>query len=243
MSNEVRLHHGDFRKVLDHIKADLIFTSPPYNIGSKSKKIVGRRKYGKFDRKSFGSITDYADNLPEAKYQKQQIDFLEWAAGHLRPNGVLVYNHKPRRNGHMIHPLEWISKVSDLTLMEEIIWDRGSTHNHCPQMIWPHTERLYVMKKSGGKYSFRNSSSLGFRSDVWKIPKAATNGHNAPFPLMLAEAVIKAWSKPNDLVCDPYSGSGTVACACKSLGRRFEGAEILKKYVTLALNELNHAHI
>ena len=61
-----------------------------------------------------------------------------------------------------------------------------------------------------------------------------TNGHACPFSIKLAQAVISAWSRPGDLVCDPYLGSGTTALAAIGLGRRFIGAERLEKYARQA---------
>ena len=65
MTTGIRL--GAYQATLqDQVETlDLIFTSPPYNIGSKSPRIDGQRKKGKYDPKSYGSITGYADNLPE----------------------------------------------------------------------------------------------------------------------------------------------------------------------------------
>lgn len=234
----INLYHGNYKKVLATATADLIFTSPPYNIGSRAPAKTGMRSLGKYDPKSFGAIRDYPDSLPESVYQDDQEAFLIWCANHLSKNGVLVYNHKPRRNGRMVHPAEWFlreSVRSRLTLMEEIIWDRGSTHNHCMQMAWQTTERLYVFKRVDGQYLFKNSS--GF-TDIWRLNKAKSNGHNAPFPLPLAERVIEAWSVPGAMVCDPYSGSGTTAKAAQALGRRFVGSEILRKYYKLAQERL-----
>jgi site-specific DNA-methyltransferase (adenine-specific) len=232
------IHAGDYREVINEV-ADLIFTSPPYNIGSKSPRIDGYRKNGKFDPKSFGAIRDYPDNMPEDKYQEQQIEFFLWAARHLTTNGTLVYNHKPRRkNNQMIHPAQWFlnSEVQkELVLVEEIIWNRKSTHNHGRHIMWPQTERLYVFIKVGGKYILDNTNRLPQRSDLWTICKEPDNyGHNAPFPLALAEAVIEAWSNPGQLVMDPYSGSGSTGIASLKLGRRFIGAEILLKYRKIA---------
>ena len=240
--SSIKILHGNYKNVIKGVKADLIFTSPPYNIGSKGKRKDGQRRFGLYDAKSYGAIHDYPDNLPEEEYQKQQVSFLKWCVKHLSPNGTLVYNHKPRRqNNRVIHPMEWFIKVPELTLMEEIIWDRGSTHNHCNKLLWPHTERLYVFRLTNGNYSFKNEKSLEFRSDVWKIMRSNGNGHNAPFPLSLAKAVINTWSKEGDLVIDPYCGSGTSAVASKELKRNFIGSEILKKYHKLATNRLNES--
>lgn len=237
---------GDYRTCLDNFTADLILTSPPYNIGSKQPASTGKRnkRLGTYDPKSYRSIREYPDSMPEDKYQESQIEFMAWARDHLSPGGTLAYNHKPRRrDGRMIHPMEWLLKAGGLVLMEEVIWDRGSTHNHCCKMMWPHTERVYIFRKPGGKYKLDNRSHLQFRSDIWRIPPEQTGGgkkdHNAPFPLALASHIVEAWSMPGDVVMDPYAGSGTTAIAAIDRGRMFVGAERLKKYHTLANSRID----
>jgi len=238
------IKQGDYQSTLSGLTGvDLIFTSPPYNIGSRSARKDGNRSKGLYDAKSYGGITGYEDSLPESVYQAQQVEMLTWAASALKRDGVLVYNHKPRRkNMAMIHPMTWIGRVPQLTLMEEVIWDRGSTHNHSDRLFWPTTERLYVLRRTEGSYRFANKDSLRFRSDVWKIPLASRvatdKGHACPFALSLAEAVVDSFTSPGDLVCDPYSGSGTTGVAAKVLGRRFIGAERDKKYARIASSNL-----
>ena len=240
---DIDLRHGAYQDVLSDITADLIVTSPPYNIGSGGAKSDGQRKYGRFDRKSYGGITGYKDNLPELVYQEQQEQFLVWAAEHLSERGVLVYNHKPRRkNGSMIHPAAWFlrAEVTErLTLMEEVIWDRTSTHNHCRQLLFPQTERLYVFRRADGKYPLNNTPDLPFRGDIWRMPRPhKLNGHACPFPIQLAEAAIAAWSRPGDTVADPYAGSATTAIAAHNMGRNFVGAELGADYHADALNRI-----
>lgn len=239
MSVDLRL--GSFSDVITETGADLVFTSPPYNIGSACPAKTGRRKFGLYDKKSYRSIREYADNMPEDLYQESQVAFLEWARDRIHDDGVVVYNHKlRRRKGKIIHPLQWIYQVSGLVLVEEVIWDRCSTHNHCPQMLWAQTERLYVLRKPHGKYRMRNTkeTALPQTSDIWRLPKAEVNGHNAPFPLPLAVAAVRAWSPEGGLVIDPYSGSGTTAVACLQTGRNFIGSEQLEKYHKLATKRL-----
>lgn len=242
---KVEVRKGDYAEVLDDVVADLIFTSPPYNIGSKAPREDGLRKKGLYDPKSYGGIRDYPDTLPEQEYQDQQAQFLIWCAEHIQQNGVVVYNHKPRRKKRLVHPAEWFLRPEvreRLTLIEEVIWDRGSTHNHSDRLMWPHTERLYVFHRTDGTYRFRNTPDLVFRSDLWKIPLSPrTNGHACPFALELAGAVVSAWSAKGDLVCDPFAGSGTTAVAARNFGRNFVGAEKLTKYCKLATRRIEAA--
>ncbi len=241
----IRLHCGDYQERLQHVSAQLIVTSPPYNIGSTSPRRDGFRRFGKYDPKSFGAIRDYPDHLPEEVYQDQQRHFLLWCADHLTPHGVLVYNHKPRRKSRaMIHPAQWFLApeiTARLTLMEEIIWHRGSTHNHCPNLMWPTTERLYVFRQTNGIYPLRNHHGLSFRTDCWQVGRAPVGPHTAAFPVELASAILQTWSQPGALVCDPYMGSGTTALAAFQLRRCFEGAEILLKYYRHARERLAKA--
>jgi DNA modification methylase len=234
------LYHGPFQSVFEDASnlIDLVVTSPPYNIGSKAPKKTGGRRLGGFDSKSFRSITDYPDNMPEADYQQSQHDFLALAARWIKPNGVILYNHKPRlRKGQTILPTKWFP--DDLVLHQEIIWDRGSTHNHSPTYLYPQSERIYVLKKPGAKIFFRNqnffweteSKNKGC-GDVWRIPPERGNEHNAPFPLKLARHCIRLFSPADGLVCDPYSGSGTTMIASFVEGRRCVGSERLLKYFT-----------
>lgn len=246
------VRHGDYAVVLDEFSADLVFESPPYNIGSRSPRIDGNRRHGKFDPKSYGAVTGYPDSLPEDVYQASQRDHFLWVADHLNPGGIFAYNHKPRRSGRMIHPAEWflLPEVRErLTLMEEVIWDRGSTHNHSPAMMWPTTERVYVFRRTedtrAGQYGIRQGEHLDYRSDVWRIPlrsrDAQTKGHNVPMRPELAENVIKAWSQEGDTVMCPYSGSGTVGVAAVGLGRNFVGAELMRDYYEIAARNVRAA--
>jgi DNA modification methylase len=239
---ELDIRHGDYREVLSDFRARLILTSPPYNLGSKAPRKDGMRKLGKYDPKSFGGIRDYPDNLPEDEYQDSQEAFFIWCADHLTEDGILAYNHKLRRRDYrLISPHEWFLRPAVtklLTFVEEIVWDRGSTHNHEKSMFWPQTERVYVFRRAGGRYRFRNHDKLPHRSDIWRINRAKNIGHCAPFPLELAETMILAWSEPGDLVADPFLGSGTAAVAAKKLGRRFIGSEIVEKFYKLALDRL-----
>lgn len=59
---------------------------------------------------------------------------------------------------------------------------------------------------------------------------AEKNGHPAPFPEKLASDHIISWSKENDLVYDPFMGSGTTAKMAILNNRNYIGSEISKEY-------------
>ena len=69
------------------------------------------------------------------------------------------------------------------------------------------------------------------RNNIWKYT-TSINGwkHPAPFPEALAHDHIVSWSKENDLVYDPFMGSGTTAYVAKQLNRRWIGSEISAEY-------------
>lgn len=229
-----RLFCGDYKETLSQVKnVRLIITSPPYNIGSAGKRVDGMRRQGRFDRKSFSGINSYDDNLPESSYQKQQQEFLIWALDRLKPDGVIAYVHKNRhKDRKLISPYEWILPLVDqghLKIYEEIVWDRGSTHNHDKGYLYPETERIYILCKPEAKPYFQNYDPEGVHkgmSDVWRISRARNSFHDAAFPLSLAERIVMCYSKPRELVMDPHCGSGTSFIAAHMNKRRFVGSEL-----------------
>ena len=64
---------------------------------------------------------------------------------------------------------------------------------------------------------------------------------SATFPLSLPSWFIELFTKENDLVLDPFLGSGTTAVAAKLLGRHYIGIDIKPEYVELARQSLKFA--
>jgi DNA modification methylase len=223
----------------------LFFTSPPYNIGSNGpKKSFGLRRYGIYDPKSWGSIEDYPDSLPEEVYEEQQRNFLRKCHDCLQPGGVVVYNHKDRRRDHtIITPYRWFPEC--LVVTDVIHWNRGSTHNHDSTHTYQQMEYLFVMRRAEDRRCYFKNLDTGIpgnRSNLWSIPFSRKSWHNAPFPLELATSVLIKWSPPGSLVCDPYAGSGTTAVAALKTGRRFVGSEMKREFFLKAADRIEHEH-
>ena len=213
---------------------NLIFTSPPYNIGSSGCKKITNRKNGGYDAKSWGGIEGYADNLPETDYQDYQNDFLVWCGCRVTNNGVIAYNHKNRhKNGKFVVPSVWFTirqKKGGIEQFDEIVWNRGSTHNHEQSYSYPIHEYVYLFRKYGIKHFFNR----GRLDSVLNVAPARNNKHNAPMPIELAMSIISKFCPVGGIVCDPYSGSGTTMIAAYRCGCSFVGAEKEKKYYNLA---------
>ena len=77
------------------------------------------------------------------------------------------------------------------------------------------------------------------RNNIWKYT-TSFNGvkHPAPFPEALAKDHVLSWSRLDEIVYDPFMGSGTTAKAAKELGRNYIGSEISESYVAIALKRL-----
>ncbi|HWC67026.1 MAG TPA: site-specific DNA-methyltransferase [Acidimicrobiales bacterium] len=84
---------------------------------------------------------------------------------------------------------------------------------------------------------------LALTLDVWSIPPESARrvGHPAPFPVELPEQLIRLYTFENDLVLDPFMGSGSALVAAALLGRRYVGYDLDPGYVELARRRVQDA--
>lgn len=77
---------------------------------------------------------------------------------------------------------------------------------------------------------------LALTLDVWSIPTESARrvGHPAPFPVELPEQLIRLYTFEDDLVLDPFMGSGSALVAAAKLGRRYIGYDLDPDYVQTA---------
>ena len=66
--------------------------------------------------------------------------------------------------------------------------------------------------------------------------------HPTQKPLYLLERIIKASTRENDLVLDPFCGSSTTGVACKILNRNYIGIDIQPEFIALSKERLSHAN-
>ena len=92
----------------------------------------------------------------------------------------------------------------------------------------------------------RSTWNGGGKHGVWVVNKMGEadrerTGHETQKPLALMEALIRDFTDPGDLICDPFCGSGTTGVACKRLGRRFIGWEREPRYHAIAEKRIANA--
>jgi modification methylase len=73
---------------------------------------------------------------------------------------------------------------------------------------------------------------------IWKLAGASTKVHPAPFPLELADRLVRMFSFVGDTVLDPFAGSGTTLVAATHAARNSIGVEVDPEYVGLAKERL-----
>ena len=73
--------------------------------------------------------------------------------------------------------------------------------------------------------------------------ECSNKNHSAAFPIDLPTWFIKLFTQPNDLVLDPFIGSGTTAVAAIQLGRNYLGIDTQQKYVDLSIERLADTQI
>ena len=92
----------------------------------------------------------------------------------------------------------------------------------------------------GGRQEFESEKL----SDFWHLPTSSGgDGHGAQFPLQLPGRCIALSSKKEDVILDPFIGSGTSAAAAIRLGRKYIGFDISEEYLETAQKKIDAANI
>ena len=122
-------------------------------------------------------------------------------------------------------------------LRQDIIWSKGnpmpeSVRDRCTKSH----EYIFLLSKSQNYYfdvdTIKEQSRR--KRSVWNVNvKPNKQAHFATYPPELITPCILAGSKENDIVLDPFMGSGTTAMVARSLGRYYIGCELHKEYNNL----------
>jgi DNA modification methylase len=226
----VTIYHGDCRDVLPSLApVDLIFTSPPYNLGRETSFTSGRRNgaWRAADRTNGVQYDRHDDAMPIAEYEEWQRHVLRLCWDRLSDAGAIFYNHKPRiLGGELWTPL---AVNPGLPLRQIVIWDRGNGFNWVPTAFVPMHEWIVVYARDAWRLRNRGASAVG---DVWRVPPDQGNAHPAPFPVGLPARAISAIAP--QAVLDPFMGSGTTLRAAKDHGCTAIGIDVSERYCEIA---------
>ena len=130
-------------------------------------------------------------------------------------------------------------------LRSDIIWEKPNCQ---PESVKDRPtkchEYLFLFSKNE-KYKYYVDAQKGPNGrrvrDVWSINTKAnkeTSGHFAVYPIELIEPCILFGTNENDLILDPFMGSGSTAVAANRLNRRFVGIELNPDYYQMSINRL-----
>src|SRR3990170_7511275 len=240
-ASKATLFQGDCRDLLAQIpaqSAQLIVTSPPYNIG---------KGYERKRRVLEDYLEEQASVIAECVRILKDGGSICWEVGNhiagpqeILPLDIALYplfaSHGLRlRNRivwHFEHGLHCSKRLSGR--YETILWfTKGDDYTF-------HLDAIRVPQKYPGKKAFKGprigqltSNPLGKNpGDVWIIPNVKHNNvektdHPCQFPVELVERLVLALTKERDLVIDPYIGVGSTAVAAVKHGRRAAGADIV----------------
>ncbi len=239
--NAVQIYHGDCCEVLESL--DSIFqccvTSPPYNNYRNRRTQRSKEAFWKRTNIVYES---HSDEMTNEEYDSWQIWIINEIIGyHLSLDGVLCYNHKDQVfNFSVRSPLEWILQ-SNAELKQRITWDRCGMQAMNPVRFYRVEEDIYVLGHQGQKPKF--NSEYAKLLSVWRVIPEKEIIHPAPFPTEIPLRLISAFSEINDMVLDPFMGSGTTLLAAKDLGRKAVGIEIEEKYCEIAARRLEQEYL
>ncbi|WP_312145332.1 site-specific DNA-methyltransferase [Brevundimonas sp.] len=197
---------------------DLIFTSPPYNLGEGGRQFGAMWKNAKLQ----DGYASYSDDMPYEEYVAWQKRFLLECWRLIPDDGAIFYQHKNRiqkgvlRTPHDLNP--------SLPIRQVLVWARGNGMCFSHRFLTPSHEVIYVFAKP--KFRFRKSHGL---KDILNIQPERNNAHPAPFPVELPRQIIAATNAK--VILDPFAGSGSTGVAALVEGRRFIGIELDAGYV------------
>lgn len=220
----------------------LMITSPPYNVSKEYDDDL--------------SLNEYLNLLKNCFTETYRV---------LVDGGRACINIANIGRKPYIPLSDYVSKIMieiGFNMRGEIIWNKsagagistawGSFQSASNPILRDVHEYILIFSKGNYKRE-RNKEEKELRKDnitkeefiewtksVWTMntESAKRIGHPAPFPEELPNRLIKLFSFTNDIVIDPFMGSGTTAIAAIKNNRNFVGYEINKEYINLANNRI-----
>jgi len=137
----------------------------------------------------------------------------------MKNDGFIAININDTKNLNIPKKLELIL-TDHYKLLKTIEWSNGYSN-----------EKLYY-------FGLDDSNILDIGSNKWEIKEDKINNHPTSYPIELVDKILLDISEINDLIFDPFIGSGTTAISCIKKQRYFIGVDINKDYVISARDRI-----
>lgn len=207
----ITIYHGDCREILPQLpKVDLVLTDPPYGVGIGVGKDMRGGRHG-LAKRAYHSYEDSLFNLRHVV-----IPVIQSALAKAQRGIVFSGPH---------------------------IWEYPPTTTiggiHCPAGTGRHSwgfNTFFPVLFYGTQPDLHRGTTTGTVLQSTDI--ADPNGHPCPKPVSWLRWFLKKGSRLNDLILDPFMGSGTTLVAAKNLNRRAIGIEIEERYCEIAAKRL-----
>ena len=201
----------DFERLMDGQKADISFTSPPYNAGSINQ--IGnestKTKYGEYD-----------DNKTSGEY----LDFLTTNVGLLLDHSDEVFYNIGLVSGNKKEIFmiinEYLNNFKDM-----IYWEKNTAAPCIQSGVVNNLVEFIIAFGNNGSRKFQHAQfKQGTYWNVIKGNNASGNEyakiHKATFPIYLPTEIIKSFTPKNGSIIDCFGGTGTTMIAAEQLGRK-----------------------
>jgi len=260
------IHHGDNLEVMRQLAAGtvtLAYLDPPYNTGRVYETREGQRAFD--DR--WACIQDHIDHLrPRLEAVRELLApsgccvvHVDWhAAGYVRVLGDEVFGPACFASEIVWRYRRWPAKTRNFQRVHDTLfrWVRDPRANHCWNQLYEPLAASTI-KTHGGrrqKHSWQGNRRTKVQylpekspgaplGDVWEIPIIAPvarerTGYPTQKPEALLERLITACTNEDDLVLDPYMGSGTSIAVAQRLGRRAIGIDSSDQAIRTSMQRL-----
>ena len=254
-----QIYQGDCLEVLNDINKiekesiQLIFADPPYNLSGNGLKTVGSKTGG-----DWSMVNEDWDKMDETEFIHFTNDWVKACKNILNTNGSIFIACSYHNIGESIMSL----KANGLEVKNIITWNKTNAMPNITRRVLTHSTEFVIWAVKGRGWIFnydilkelnpdkQQDGTNKQMKDVWNLPLVQgkerirdkeTNkaAHPTQKPEEMLKRTILGFSNENDIVLDPFCGSGTTVAVAKKYNRQYIGIEKEGRYVALIHERLS----